>query len=84
MSCIGTFSTLKDEDIQRSNDMTENILEHGLDYRQKKIRRVLEEMQPCLERWKPSRPASALDAPADSTLDSSAASQGSNKIARLA
>ena len=54
MSRIGTFSTLDDEDIQRSNDITENILEYGLGYRQEKIRGVLGDMEPCLERWKPS------------------------------
>lgn len=76
MSYFGTFSTLEEEDIQRSNDTTKNILEHGLGARQERIRAVLGDMEPCLERWKPSRPASVLDPAAES--------QGSNKSVRLA
>ena len=65
MSFIGSCSTLRDGDIQRSNDITKNILEHGLGTRQEKIRSALGDMGPCLRRWKPSRSASVLDPPID-------------------
>ena len=83
MSCIGTFSTLRNVDIQRSNDITENILEHGLGTRQQKIRGALGDLGPCLERWKPSRRASVLESPAHSTLGLPADNPSSSKIARL-
>ncbi|KAL8727594.1 MAG: hypothetical protein Q9166_005944 [cf. Caloplaca sp. 2 TL-2023] len=83
MSWIGTFSTLRGADIQRSNDATENILEYGLGTRQRKIRNALGDMWPCLERWKPSRPASVLDPQVDSALDSPLDNQSSSKSLRL-
>ena len=84
MSCIGAFSTLRSVDIQGSNDIIENILEHGLGTRQLKIRATLREMGPCFERWKPSRPASVLDSSADSARDLPADGQSSSKSVRLA
>ena len=83
MSWIGTFSSLRGIDIQRSNDVTESILEHGLGTRQQKIRSALGDMWPCLERWKRSRPASVLDPQADSTLNLPADCQSSSKSLRL-
>ena len=79
MSCIGNFSTLRSVDIQRSNDVTENILEHGLGTRQQMIRSALEELSPCPERWKVSRPASVLDPQSDSATNLRADGQGSSK-----
>ena len=84
MSCIGTFFTLDDAGIRKSNNIIENILEHGLGTRQQKIRGVLGDMEHCLERWKPSRRASILDPPIDGTLDLPTDSSGSSKNARLA
>lgn len=83
MSWIGTFSTLREADIQRSNDATENILEYGLGTRQRKIRSALGDMWPCLERWKPSRPASVLDPQEDSASASLVDGQSSSKSLRL-
>ena len=83
MSYIGTFSTLRGPDIQRSNDAIENILEYGLGTRQRKIRNALGDMWPCLERWKPSRPASVLDPQVDDALDSLVDGQRSSKSLRL-
>lgn len=84
MSYIGAFSTVSHADIQRSNDITKNILEHGLGTRQKKIRAALGDMGPCLERWKQSRPASVLDSPACGPPDLPAEGQGPSKSVRLA
>lgn len=83
MSWIGTFSTLHEADIQRSNDTTENILEYGLGARQLRIRGALGDMWPCLERWKPSRPASVLDPQADNASASLAEGQNFSKSLRL-
>ena len=83
MSWIGTFSTLRGSDIQGSNEITENILEHGLGTRQQMIRSALRDMWPRLERWKPSRPASVLDSQADSEQDLPADGQGSARSLRL-
>ncbi|KAI4115572.1 MAG: hypothetical protein LQ338_007838 [Usnochroma carphineum] len=83
MSWIGTFSTLHAADIQKSSDVIENILDHGLETRQPKIRSALGKIWPSLERWKPSRPASALDSPADSALHLGAEGSSSNKSVRL-
>ena len=84
MSCIGNFSTLRPVDIQRSNDVTESILEHGLGTRQQMIRSALDWIWPCLERWKLSRPASVLDLPADSAVNLRADGQGSSTSLQLA
>ena len=55
MSWISTFSTLQGVGIQRSNNISESILEHGLGAQQQMIKSALEKGLPCLERWKLSR-----------------------------
>lgn len=84
MSWIGTFSTLQGVDIQRSNNISESILEHGPGAQQQMIKSALEKGLPCLERWKLSIPARILDPQADSVVSLRTESQGSSKSPRLA
>lgn len=66
MSRIATCDPLCQ--VEKSSHLVENILEHCLGERQRKVREALARLYPFPEHWKNSRPASAMEWQ-DSTTD---------------
>ncbi|KAB8356554.1 hypothetical protein FH972_024136 [Carpinus fangiana] len=56
LSCIGTFQTTCEVDIQRCHNVVSNIFDYALGMRQEKTREALKLLYPIPEHWKQSTP----------------------------
>ncbi|KAL8799653.1 MAG: hypothetical protein Q9182_005723 [Xanthomendoza sp. 2 TL-2023] len=61
MSWIASLDTM--HQVQQCNNIIQNIFDHCLNTRQKKIRAALEKLNPIPERWKQARSASEMNSP---------------------
>ncbi|KAF2802970.1 uncharacterized protein BDZ99DRAFT_576541 [Mytilinidion resinicola] len=78
MSWIASHDTIRQ--VQQCNHLTLNLFDHCQGYRQTKLRRALEQLNPIPDHWKQARPASAMNSQIAGEDDEGV---GSNKSQRL-